>query len=95
MENLLGIFYKFLIRDYYALMPSFFTQKYDTTKVSDTQLTEPKISKPEYDIFDPESLSTTISPTPSPPSPRVKLIITDSIPPDLISIEDITTEEEE
>ena len=63
--------------------------------MSDTQLNEPEISELESDSTSSESPSDLIAPTPPHPrSPRVKLLITENLPPSLISIEEITEEEE-
>lgn len=62
-----------------------------TGELSDTQLTEPKISELESDSTSSESPSDLIAPTPPHPrSPRVKLLITENLPPGLISIEEIS-----
>jgi len=58
----------------------FIQSKPDTREVLDSQLTEPDIGEPESDIFKP------------PYSPHVKVVITDSLPPSLISIEELTSD---
>lgn len=65
----------------------------DTGEGSDTKLTEPEVEELEFDISQHES--PLVVPTLDPPSPRRKLIIMTGLPLSLISIEDITRNEEE
>lgn len=60
----------------------------------DSKLTEPYIKEPKYNVFKLESPSAALAPTP-PCSLRVKILITDSLPLGLISIEELTSDEEE
>ena len=69
--------------------------KFDTREVLDTKLTELEISEPQSDFSEPEFPSDVIYPTLAPHSPKVKLIITNNLPLGLISIKDITIDEEE
>lgn len=64
----------------------------DTSEVSYTELTDPDVEHPEPEFSQPESPSTILAPTPEPPSPRRKLIVTIELPLKLISIEYVTKE---
>lgn len=69
--------------------------EFDTGEGLDTKLTEPEVEEIEFDISQHESPSVVIAPTLDPPSPQRKLIIVIGLPLGLISIEDITRNEEE
>ena len=64
---------------------------------SDTNpISEPDIDEPEFDISNLEiHMSSTIDILNPPLSPCVKLIITGSLPPGLIAIEELVSDEEE
>jgi len=66
----------------------------NTGEASDTDITELDIEEPKYEFSQLESPSVALAPTPEPPSPRRKLIITFALPLGLISIKDITGNEE-
>jgi len=74
-----------------------FQTKLDTRDFSDTNsISEVDIDELESDIFEPEPyIPTTMHILDPPHSPHVKLIITDNLPPGLISIEEIVSDEEE
>lgn len=76
------------------LEPEIIQGEYEINITLDTYFTEPNIEEFESNIYELESPSTTIAPTPLSTS-SWRNIITTGLPPALLSIEDITEEEGE